>query len=226
MKKIGLLGGTSWPSTFIYYDYINKMVSEKLGGYHSARIILYSIDYHAIKSLYMVPKGWDQIPKLLQTELNCLSEMKPDCIMICNNTLHKVLPTLTCTVPIVSIMKSTGDYLVSHHMKKVLFVGTQFTMEDGFFSEYLKKKYNLNVDIPEPQDRSLIQKIQSVAAASQNAVEETSVFMEVLNRYQGYDAIVLACTELPLVAEQSLISTPLLNTIHIQCDAALKLMDL
>lgn len=89
MKIIGLLGGTSWPSTPLYYSYLNELVAAKMGGHHSARIILYSIDYHAIKSRYTEPGGWDEIPDLLREELLTLDRMGPDCILICNNTLHK-----------------------------------------------------------------------------------------------------------------------------------------
>jgi len=87
MKTIGLLGGTSWPSTIEYYRILNRLAQEKLGGYHSANLLLYSIDYHEIKSRYH--DGWDEIPILLEKEIHKLVKLGPDCILICNNTLHK-----------------------------------------------------------------------------------------------------------------------------------------
>ena len=87
MKTIGLLGGTSWPSTPLYYRHLNEKIAAALGGHHSAKIILYSIDYHPIKSLY--PDGWNEISTFLRAELKRLDDMGPDCVLICNNTLHK-----------------------------------------------------------------------------------------------------------------------------------------
>lgn len=226
MKTIGLLGGTSWTSTILYYNYLNQEISKKLGGHHSARIILYSIDYHDIKSLYEKPHSWDKISQLLQKELTHLSDMKPDCILVCNNTLHKALPTLNTDVPIVSIVDSTGAYLAAEKLKKVLFVGTKFTMEDGFYSKRLEENFSLNVSIPNVDDRVAIQKIQSRVSKGDYSSEDTTRFMAILNRYKEYDAIVLACTELPLVVDENLTQIRLINTINIQCEAGLKLLDI
>jgi aspartate racemase len=87
MKTIGLLGGTSWPSAIEYYRILNELAQKKLSGFHSAKILLYSIDHHEIKSRYH--SGWNEIPHLLRAELKKLIRLGPDCIIICNNTLHK-----------------------------------------------------------------------------------------------------------------------------------------
>src|SRR3546814_874556 len=140
MKTIGLLGGTSWPSTIEYYRLLNEMAQARLGGHHCARLILYNIDYHAIKSRYQ--GGWDEIPKLLRSELERLCRLKPDCLLICNNTLHKALDHIAETwspdIPVFHIVDAVGRAARRHGMERVLLLGTRFTMEDGYYAERLQ----------------------------------------------------------------------------------------
>ena len=122
MKTIGLLGGTSWPSTLEYYKLLSTMAQERLGGHHSAKLILYSIDFHEIKSRYH--GGWDKIPELLKKELQKLASMNPDLILICNNTLHKAYDMLEVEldldIPILHMPKITADKAKEKGLEKVL----------------------------------------------------------------------------------------------------------
>jgi len=226
MKTIGLLGGTSWPSTPLYYEYLNRKTAEYLGGHHAAEIILYSIDYHEIKSLYNAPHGWQKIPALLSEKMARLADMGPDCILICNNTLHRALPYILplsgSDIPVIDLIACTGRELQEKGVRDVLLLGTKFTMEDGFFAQRLEQEYGLTVATPDAGDRSVIQEIQSaVSAGVKEADHGIRLARMVGERYADHDAVILACTELPLIAAQKDYAVPLINTIHAQCNAAL-----
>lgn len=231
MKTIGLLGGTSWPSTPLYYHYLNARIAQSLGGHHSAKIILYSIDYHPIKSLY--PDGWEDIPELLGRELKRLDEMGPDCILICNNTLHKGYDLLVekqavaLQAQLIHLVVATAKRAMALEAKKVLLLGTKFTMEDGFFADRLKF-FGLDVCVPVEEDRVHIQTMQSKISAGNHDpeffLESQRRFREMLVRYQDNDLVILGCTELPLVVSEAVTDIPILNPIHAQCDEAIKMV--
>lgn len=221
MKMIGLLGGTSWPSTFSYYEQLNQAAQSALGGHHSARILLYSIDYHPIKSLYH--HGWDQIPTLLHQEITTLAGMKPDCIILCNNTLHfaldQIAESLKLSVPIFHAGHLAAEKAKQQGCKSVLLLGTSFTMENGFFARYFEQR-DITVRTPTEEDRKIIQAIQSELAKGVMKPEYTETFRHMLDNYSDVDAIILACTELPLAINTQNAPKPLINPIHCQCKAA------
>ncbi len=225
MKIIGLLGGTSWPSTPQYYTYLNENISEALGGHHSAKIILYSIDYHPIKSLY--PDGWEDIPALLGAELKRLDDMGPDLIMICNNTLHKGYDILVegqeiaLEGQVVHIVVESAKSALDVGAKKVLLLGTKFTMEDGFFADRLRF-FGLDVEIPNETDRNEIQDMQSAISAGKMEEGFRDRFSKMLSRYGDNDALILGCTELPLVIDSAVTDLTIIDPIKVQCDAAIK----
>lgn len=225
MKIIGLLGGTSWPSTPQYYTYLNEKISQELGGHHSAKIILYSIDYHEIKSLY--PDGWEDIPALLGQELKLLDNMGPDLILICNNTLHKGYDILVenqeiaLDAQVVHIVVETAKRAGELGAKKVLLLGTQFTMEDGFFKDRLAF-FKFDVEVPSQDDRVLIQEMQSDISAGNMQDGFKNRFADILARYTHNDAVILGCTELPLVIDETMTEMKVINPIYAQCDAAIK----
>ncbi len=223
MRVIGLLGGTSWPSTIEYYKILNKMVQSKLGGFHSANLLLRSIDYHDIKSRYH--DGWDEIPFLLGEALKDLDLRGPDCIVICNNTLHKaydlIAPNLNLKSPIIHIVETVGRVAFSNGFKRLLLLGTKFTMEDGFYVSHLKK-FGCDVIVPKLHKRDEIQKIQTQLAFGHMEESYRNYFKNLLACYKDVDAVILGCTELPLAIGNSDASTPLLNPIKLQCEEALK----
>lgn len=225
MKIIGLLGGTSWPSTPLYYNYINEKIAKALCGHHSAKIILYSIDYNSIKSLY--PDGWEEIPALLGEELKRLDNMGPDLILICNNTLHKGYDILVenqelaLDGQVVHIVVESAKRAGEIGAQKILLLGTKFTMEDGFFADRLKF-FKFDVEIPSEDDRIAIQEMQSAISAGKIDSDFKTRFSEILNRYNHNDAVILGCTELPLVIDQTVTDMTIINPIHAQCDTAIK----
>ncbi|WP_063512626.1 MULTISPECIES: aspartate/glutamate racemase family protein [unclassified Erythrobacter] len=211
MKLIGVLGGTSWPSTLLLYRRFNELVQDRLGHPHSARLLLYSIDYHAIKSRYH--HGWDEIPALLKREAEELLSRRPDCWMIANNTLHRaydrIAGELSAHVPFFHAVRLTRARLVELGTKRVLLLGTKFTMEDGFFAKPLREA-GLEVVVPEPGERDRIQAMQTRLASGEMNDEFPRYFSGLLDRYHrtGCEGVITACTELPLVIDQS--RTPLL----------------
>ena len=221
MKTIGLLGGTSWPSTIEYYRILNELAQKKLGGFHSAKILLYSIDYHEIKSRYH--SGWNEIPHLLRTELKKLIRLGPDCILIGNNTLHKafdlIQTELTLSIPVFHIVDVTGQYAQMKKLENVLLLGTKYTMEDGFFQRKLEK-YGLRVKIPDPDDRAEIQRIQSELAKGTINKSFHKAFRKIISKYPHLNAVVLACTEIPLVVKQNDFDIEIVNPTELQCRRA------
>ncbi len=222
MKTIGLLGGTSWSSTPLFYNRINQKVLERLGGNHSAEIILRSIDYDEIKSHY-ADGDWDEIARLLKDRLMQLAALKPDCLIICNNTLHKaynmIAGSLALPVPLFHMVEESIRTTQRQGMKKLLFLGTRFTMEDGFFTDSLRRA-GFEADIPEAGDRDLIQSVQTPLSLGQINPAFNAAMKNMLGRYKGYDGLVLGCTELPLVITATETDIPIINTIDAVCDAA------
>ena len=224
MKTIGLLGGTSWPSTIEYYRILNELAQARLGGHHSARLLLKSIDYHAIKSRYH--EGWAEIPALLRAELESFARLTPDgpqCLLICNNTLHKaydlLTPALDLGMPLFHVVRETGAHAVARGYRHLLLLGTQFTMEDGFYHRGLEK-LGLRVSTPGPGDRAGIQQVQSQLARGVMEPAFRDYFRDVVARYPQVDAAVLGCTELPLAMAQADYALPLINPTELQCVAA------
>ena len=222
MRIIGLLGGTSWPSTIEYYRILNEMVQTRLGGFHSANLLLRSIDYHDIKSRYH--DGWDEIPILLEAALRDLDSRGPDCILICNNTLHKaydlIASQLNLQVPVIHIVEAVGRAASERGLKRLLLLGTKFTMEDGFYAEHLKE-FGCDVTIPAAKERDKIQEIQSQLAIGRTERHFRDFFRGLLARYQKVDAVILGCTELPLAVGSTEAFQQLLNPIELQCAEAL-----
>jgi aspartate racemase len=221
MKLIGLLGGTSWPSTISYYENLNRLAQQRLGGVHSARLLLYSIDYHAIKSQYQ--GGWQNIPALLADEIRSFIERRPDCLIICNNTLHKaydmIEAELSIGIPVFHAGRLAASDAKQRGMKTVLLLGTAFTMEDGFFARYFEAQ-DIAVVIPSADDRKQIQTMQTELAAGKVHPSYQAVFQNILKRYPQAEAAVLACTELPLVVNEANSPLPLINPVDCQCTAA------
>lgn len=222
MKTIGLLGGTSWPSTLDYYATLNRMVGEKLGGFHSAQIILKSIDYHDIKSCY--GRDWSKVAPLLEKEIRAALALKPDIFLICNNTLHKALDELQIdfgAVQLIHMIAETGKEAKAQGYKNLLLLGTKGTMEDGSYARKLES-FGAMVGVPDLADRDLIQTLQPKLAAGEDPALYVEQFRAILARYPEYDAVVLACTELPLVVTPAITDLPILNPTFLQCRAAVE----
>jgi len=221
MKCIGLLGGTSWPSTLEYYRSMNQRVAERLGGNHSASLLLRSIDYDAIKSRYA--ERWDEVPALLEQELVAMLKLPIDGLILCNNTLHKafdiVRPRLPLTIPFFHAVELTAQAAIAAGHRRLLLLATRFTLEDGFFAHGLRRA-GLEVIVPDASERDAVQAIQTRLAAGEMRPEFTGYFTRLLTQYAQLDAAVLACTELPLAIAPAGNVLPVLDPAQLQVKAA------
>lgn len=222
MRLIGVLGGTSWPSTVLPYRLLNQEVERRLGGHHSARIVLYSIDYHAIRSAYTQDPG--AVGVLLQHEIENLLGFAPACWMIANNTLHKyydaIAGRLPADPPMFHAIRLVRDHLLARGIRKVLLLGTQFTMEDGYYAAPLEAA-GIVVEVPSPTDREQVQAIQAKLAAGQTDPSFAPWFGALVNRHaaEGCEAVIAGCTELPLVITQDILPIPLVDPLVLQSRA-------
>lgn len=217
MKTIGLLGGTGWSSTIGYYKLLNELVGERLGGYHSAKILLKSIDYHTIMTYY--GKDHKKVAEILQQELSELIELKPDCLIVCCNSLHKyydmIEKDLKVTIPMFHAVNLVAEHLVNKGYNQVLFLATKFTMEDGFFAKILEQK-GIRVTIPMPEERDKMQIIHSELMQNRVTEESRNYFSGLIAKHRNLDAVVLGCTEYPLVADHTNSDLPIVDPVYLQ----------
>jgi len=221
MKTIGLLGGVGWSSTITYYKILNELVQERLGGYHSAKIVLKSIDYHEIQSAYGKDHG--RVAALLEEELRGLVALKPDCILICCNTLHKYYDIIKERLGINILVFHALDLVVQElqrrHCKKVLLLATKNTLEDGFFAKKLEQN-GIVVTIPNKEEREEIRKIHDELMQDIVTEEAKIFFSNLIASHKNLDAVILGCTELPLVIDQKNSALPIVDPILLQAKAA------
>lgn len=159
MKTIGLIGGMSWESTVTYYQIINQTIQERLGGLHSAKLLLYSVDFAVIEK-YQTKGAWDESAKILTSAATKLEHAGADFIVICTNTMHKVVPQLQkqLNIPILHIADATADVLFDAGMKNVALLGTKYTMQQDFYKDKLSSR-GISVMIPEEEDVELVNRI-------------------------------------------------------------------
>ena len=227
MKTIGILGGTSWPSTVIYYRLLNELAQQRFGGHHSARLLVHSIDYHEIRSRYpgdgVPPEAFEGIAPLLEAELRALAACNPGCILLGNNTLHKSLDTfsdrLALPMPLFHIVDETAALARAAGHRRVLLLATRFTMEDGFLARRLAA-HGIEAVVPDAADRAEVQAIQAPLARGERLDEYTDRLLRVVDRHASLDAVVLGCTELPLAMRPDASALPVLDTVRIQCQRA------
>ena len=206
MKTIGLLGGMSWESTVIYYRLINEEIKDRLGGLHSAKIILYSVDLDPIEKL--VDAGdWDKISEILSNAALRVQSAGADCLLICCNTVHRIAPQIekAIQIPLLHIVDATADVLVRDGIRKLGLLGTTYTMEQDFYRGRLNRNYGLDVLVPEAGDRNIVHEI-IIQELSMGQVKDASrkeylrVIDELANK--GAEAIILGCTEICLLVSQ------------------------
>lgn len=229
MKTIGLLGGMSWESTVTYYQIINTVIKEKLGGFHSARCLLYSVDFHEIEACQS-SGDWEKCGDILAEAAQRLEQAGADFIVICTNTMHKVAPQVqdAVSIPLLHIAEATAQELKKSHIDKVGLLGTIYTMEQDFYKAKLQEA-GIEVLIPEEEDRQRVNYIifqeLCLGVLDDNSRQTLLVVIDKLAQ-QGAQGIVLGCTEIGLLVQQQDTDLPLFDTalIHAQ-KAALYSLD-
>jgi aspartate racemase len=224
MKTIGLLGGMSWESTETYYRIINEEVKKRLGGLHSAKICLYSVDFEEIEK-HQHCGNWPATAKILSQAAKNIELGGADFIVICTNTMHKVASDIegNINIPILHIADTTAEKILEKGIKSVGLLGTNFTMEQAFYKGRLTNKYDLDVFIPGGTDRKIVHNIiyneLCLGKISENSRAE---YLRIINQLtkQGAEAVILGCTEIALLVQQEHTSVQLFDTTRIHAEKA------
>lgn len=223
MKTIGLIGGMSWESTVTYYQIINETVKEKLGGLHSAKILLYSVDFSEIEAC-QANDAWDRSADILVDAAKRLEKAGADYIVICTNTMHKVAPQIQeqIRIPILHIADAAADALTQSGINKVALLGTKYTMTQDFYKQKLISR-GIAVMIPEAADMELINHViydeLCLGIISDKSREQFMRIMEQLMR-NGAEGVILGCTEIGLLIHPEDSSLPVFDTTQIHAQKA------
>lgn len=225
MKTIGLLGGMSWESTVSYYRYLNEGVKARLGGLHSARIILVSVEFGEIEAL-MREGRWDEMVDILGLAARRVEAAGADFLLLCTNTIHSVAHRIQAVVniPLLHIADATAVAIRSNGYRRVGLLGTRFTMEADFFKDRLAQPYGIETIIPEAADRETVHRI-IFDELCRGRIEDDSrrAYLRIIEDLgsRGAEAVVLGCTEIALLVSPDQTEIPLLDTTRIHADAAL-----
>ena len=224
MKTIGLIGGMSWESTVPYYRQINETVREQLGGLHSARLVLYSVDFQEIARLQHAGE-WAAAGAALAQAARSLEAAGADFLVLCTNTMHKVAADIEAAVaiPLFHIADPTAGEIKQAGYTRVGLLGTRFTMEQDFYRERLRQRHGLDVLVPTPPEREQVHRIiyeelclGRILPASRAVYR--SVMTELVRR--GAQAIILGCTEISLLVDATDATVPLFDTTAIHARKA------
>jgi aspartate racemase len=224
LKTIGLIGGMSWESTVPYYRQVNETVKLHLGGLHSAKVVLYSVDFHEVERLQHAG-DWDAAGAMLADAARSLQAAGADFLVLCTNTMHKVAPAIEAAVqiPLFHIADPTASEIKRAGHTRIGLLGTRFTMEQAFYKDRLRERHGLEVMVPAEADRDIVHRIiyeelclGSIVDASRD--EYRRIIAELVAR--GAQAIILGCTEISLLVAQQDAAVPLFDTTAIHARKA------
>ena len=224
MKTIGMIGGMSWESSSEYYRLINQKVRERLGGLHSAKCLMYSVEFAEIEA-WMRDGKWDRIESSMVETAKTLENAGADAVLICTNTIHKVAEQVESQiqVPLLHIADAAGEALKAAGISRAGLLGTRFTMEEDFYRKRLSDKFGLEVVVPEKKDRELVDRV-IFDELCVGIIEESSrdVYVSIMKGLaeQGAGGIVLGCTEIGLLVSPDDSKIPLFDTTEIHAAAA------
>jgi aspartate racemase len=223
LKTIGLLGGMSWESTVSYYQTINRTVAERMGGLHSAPLVLHSVDFHEIERLQRSGR-WDEAGSILTKAALGLQTLGADLLVLCTNTMHKIAPQIEAelSIPLLHVADATADAVRQAGIRRVGLLGTKFTMEEAFYRDRLES-HGLEVTIPPPPERDAVHRIiydelclGRILEASSEAYQR--VVAGLVDR--GAGGVILGCTEISMLLDGSAAAVPLFDTTAIHARAA------
>ena len=227
MKTIGLLGGMSWESTVLYYQLLNEGVRERLGGLHSAKILLHSVDFAEIEQ-FQVKGQWQQAGEALSHAAVGLQQAGADMMLICTNLMHKVAPIIEAAidVPLLHIADAAGTAIQRQGLKKVGLLGARYTMEEDFYRQRLLDNFGIEVIIPTEDERNLVhQVIFDELCCGKFIAESRSSYLEIIDNLgkRGAEGVILGCTESPLLVKPEDTDLELFNTAALHAKMVLEL---
>ena len=226
MKTIGLIGGMSWESSIEYYRIINETVRDRLGGFHSARSIMYSVDFAEIETLQQQGR-WEEATELMITAARRVEDGGADFVIICTNTMHKMADDVQrhINIPLLHIADATAERIKAQGMGRIGLLGTKFTMEEDFYRGRLVEKHGLDVFIPNEQGREIVHRViydeLCLGEAKPSSKAQYVSIMENLVG-DGAEGIILGCTEISLLVGQEDSPVPLFDTTRIHAVAAVE----
>jgi len=226
MKTIGLIGGMSWESSIEYYRIINETAKEKLGGLHSAKSMMVSVDFAEIEKLQHEDR-WDEAGQILVKCAQDLERGGADLIVLCTNTMHKLADQIIANVniPFLHIADATAEKIIASGIKRIGLLGTRFTMEHDFYKGRLINNFGLDVLIPEKTDRDIIHRVIYEELVLGKIVDSSRTeYQRIMNDLlaKGAEGIILGCTEIELLIKDGDSSAPLFPTTRIHAIAAVE----
>ncbi|WP_127583393.1 aspartate/glutamate racemase family protein [Paenibacillus koleovorans] len=226
MKTIGLIGGMSWESSLLYYQIINQVVKKKLGGHHSAKSLMYSVDFHEIKTLQH-EGNWPEATRIMVEAAQKLKAGGADLLVICTNTMHKMAQEVeqAVSIPLLHIADATALEIVKDGIQKVALLGTAFTMEQDFYKGRLTQKYGLEVMVPNEVDRAVVHDIiYEELCLGIKKEESKQAYIKIIDDLvqNGAEAVILGCTEITLLISQADCNIPVYDTTRIHAESAVE----
>lgn len=227
MKTIGLLGGMSWESTELYYRLINEGVKEQLGGLHSAKIAMVSVNFEEIEKLQHAG-DWEASGKVLAKAAQQIEAAGADFLLICTNTMHKVAPQIqsAINIPILHLADATAKRITDAGLHTIGLLGTNFTMEQDFYKGRLSNQHNLNVIVPSEADRQIVHDIiYNELCLGEVKESSRTEYLRIIDAMteQGAQAVIEGCTEIVMLVQQEHTDVPLFDTTTIHAEEAVKL---
>lgn len=224
MRKIGVLGGMSWESTQSYYQALNMGVNRALGGFHSASIIMESVDFAEIEALQRAG-DWEQAGQRLAEAAGRLERAGAGCLVLATNTMHKVAPAIEAAIhiPLLHIADATAEQCQKKGVHRVGLLGTRFTMEQDFYKARLKERHGIDVVIPsETQRESVHRIIFDELCLGEIKDDSRARYLDIIEKLaeQGAEAVILGCTEIALLVEQHHTAIPLYDTTALHAKKA------
>lgn len=226
MKTIGIIGGMSWESTATYYQQLNELVKQRLGGLHSAKVIIHSVDFAEIELLQHRGE-WDKTAEILSDAAKSLERAGADFVLIATNTMHKVANEIeqAVSIPLLHIADATGVALVKSGVTKIGLLGTAFTMEQMFYKQRLTEKFGIEVVVPNGVQRKLVHDvIYNELCLGTLSPRSKSDYLTIISDLaeQGAQGVILGCTEIGLLVQSSDTHVPLYDTVGLHVVAAVE----
>jgi len=225
MKTIGLLGGMSWESSLEYYRILNETVKARLGGFHSADCLMYSVDFDEVEALQHQNK-WDELTEMMIGAAKRIEAGGADVLVICTNTMHKMAPEMQAAIqiPLLHIADASGEAIKAQGLHTVGLLGTKFTMEGDFYRKRLNERFGLNVLIPDDADREIVHNtIYGELVKGVINPNSRRAFQAIIGKLKenGAQGVVLGCTEIPQLVKQADVTIPVFDTTRIHAEAAM-----
>lgn len=226
MKTIGLLGGMSWESSVAYYRRMNEAVRARLGGLHSAKCVMYSVDFADIEPLQRAGR-WQDAAERLCAAARHVEQGGADFLVLCTNTMHKIADEIQnhLRIPLLHIADATASAVRDQQLQRVGLLGTKFTMEDNFYRERLTRKHGLEVVVPGEEERQTVHRvIYQELCLGRVEPQSKAQYVAIIDRLarQGAEGVILGCTEIGLLINQRDCSLPVFDTTRIHAEAAVE----